>query len=442
MRQLVRLAPVPGQLSLGSDAVGGQRGRSLERLRETDVQRAAFSGEQILVNRLAHERMPEGVALAVGLLDQHMVGHGFTKPLDQHGLGCRRDVREQPMGDRATGGGDRAQHLLRLRTQRLHAHHEGVPQRAGHDAVATLLDGGEQLFDEEGVALGALEELLSHFRVRAVPEYPGELGRQLEAREGRELDAGDGIEAFELGQEAAQRVAAVELVRPVGPDDDQAFVVGGAAEEREEIASGAVGPVQVLDDQHQRMLLSELPKQPHQELEQAGLREFLVAARLLSAGRIREEPAELASGGSGELGQLVGADLTAQVTQGGDDGGVGQLAVAQLDAVAAQHPRPGGPRAAGELSHEAALAYARLPRHQEQGGLPRGRAGQRLVEGGQLLGAADEGRARNSPHAPIIPGFNRRHGAGGELLREPGDAPRGAGASEPGDPSRRASAAR
>ena len=91
------------------------------------MQRAAFSGEQILVNRLAHERMPEGVALAVGLLDQHVVGHGFAKPLDQHGLGRRRDVREQPMGDRAPEAAP-ARSSSCARAQRIHAQHQGVAQ--------------------------------------------------------------------------------------------------------------------------------------------------------------------------------------------------------------------------------------------------------------------------------------------------------------------------
>ncbi len=54
---------------------------------------------------------------------------------------------------------------------------------------------------------------------------------------------------FGLGQPAGQRMTPMELVGPEGPDDQQPLVAGVAGEEREQVAGGAIGPVEVLDDQ-------------------------------------------------------------------------------------------------------------------------------------------------------------------------------------------------
>ena len=61
----------------------------------------------------------------------------------------------------------------------------------------------------------------------------------------------------ELGQERSQRMSAVQLVGAVGGHEHQRLGPQVAHEEREQVARGAVGPVQVFQDEHQRLLAWE-----------------------------------------------------------------------------------------------------------------------------------------------------------------------------------------
>ena len=80
-----------------------------------------------------------------------------------------------------------------------------------------------------------------------------------------QLDAAGAGVALELGQQRAQRVAAVQLVRAVGGDDEHALAAQRAGEVDEEGARRAVGPVQVLDREQQPVLA----RQQLEQLEQA-----------------------------------------------------------------------------------------------------------------------------------------------------------------------------
>jgi hypothetical protein len=57
-------------------------------------------------------------------------------------------------------------------------------------------------------------------------------------------------------------MAAMELVDAEGRDDQQPLAADVARQEGEEVARGAVGPVEVLDDQQHRRLLGEPLEEP------------------------------------------------------------------------------------------------------------------------------------------------------------------------------------
>ena len=265
------------------------------------------------------------------------------------------------------------------------------------------------------------------------PRMPGQLRDELEPGEGAQLDPLDALQPLRLGEEGPQRVAPVELVGPVGRDQDEPLAARGAQQEGEEVARRAVGPVQVLDDQHERRLLREPGEQGQQRLEQASLGELLVGGRAGGVAGLGQQPAQLGAPRPGQLGDGLGAELAPQLAQHGDDRRVGQLALAQLDAVAAQHARAGSPGALGTLVHQAALADARVPGHQQRARLALLGARERMVEARQLLGAADEGRAGYTPHRAIIHGADRQlrrmHGAAGVARAAPGNDARAAWAA-------------
>jgi hypothetical protein len=183
-------------------------------------------------------------------------------------------------------------------------------------------------------------------------------------------------------------------------------------EEREQVAGGLVGPVQILDHQHQRGLLAQAPKEAEQQLEQPGLgrragRVFLWLAQPGGqAGELRPgEPDEPADGLRAQLGQ--------QDSQGLHDRGIRQGAVADRHTAPGQHPGPIR-GACDQLGDQAGLADTGLAPHQDDGrfaicGPPSGR-----LEGLELREAADEGGARHAAaHLAGIIARDRPEGNGG-----------------------------
>ena len=76
-----------------------------------------------------------------------------------------------------------------------------------------------------------------------------------------EFDKRDHGQPQQLRDDAAQRVAAVQVVGAVRADDRDALAVQHAGEERDQVARGGVGPVQVLDDKQDRAVDGELGQQ-------------------------------------------------------------------------------------------------------------------------------------------------------------------------------------
>ena len=281
------------------------------------------------------------------------------------------------------GDGRQAQHGLRGRAQRLDAQHERVGQ-VGRQALAG--GGGRQLLGEERVALGAGEELVDQPRLGPAAEDPRQLGDHLLAREALERHALDDRGALGLGHQRPQRMAAVQLVGAVGREKQDALVARVAHEEGQEVARGAVGPVDVLEDEHERPRLA----QPAQQAR--------AAARTPGPARARSRarPRGRRAGAGAARARRAAAELVgAQAAQGADDRRVGQLAVAEVDAVAGEHARALFAGAGAQLGDQARLADARLARDERDRGAAVGRALERRGEARELALAPDELRTRD-----------------------------------------------
>ena len=253
-REVVCREPVEGEL--GGHAAGGDRQRriGLQRAGQRGVQRPALAGEQVVGQRLAHERVAEAVGVGLGVRHDDVVRHRLAQP--GHELVGREAGRalEQPVAHARARDGSEAQDGLGGRAQRLDAQHERIGD-VGRQALAG--GGGGQLLGEERVALGAGEELVDQARLGPAPEDPGELRDDLLAREALQADALDDRGALGFGHQRTQRVAAVQLVGAVGGDEQHALVARVAHEEGQEVARGAVGPVDVLEDEHQGLRLGQ-----------------------------------------------------------------------------------------------------------------------------------------------------------------------------------------
>jgi hypothetical protein len=106
------------------------------------------------------------------------------------------------------------QDLLRHGRERLDAEEQHVPQGGGDHP------GGGELLDEEGVALGAPQHVLGEVGRRRLAEDAPELLHDLVTVEAGQLDPLHVAEPLELDQQAPQRVAPVDVLGPVGGEEE------------------------------------------------------------------------------------------------------------------------------------------------------------------------------------------------------------------------------
>ena len=348
---------------MGAAVIRQALGPPLERARERQVQLGALAGQQVVDDDLAQERVPEQVeALLVG--DDELRRDRLAQRLAQHpriDAGCvGQDLVIEP-----PSGREQPQQLLRVLRQPLDPQHQRVAQRRRQRA-APVHPGRQQLLGEQRVALRAREQPVEQILARLGAEDVGELLGQLVARQPVQLDAAGARVALELGEQRPQRMAAVQLVRAVGGDDQHALAAQRRGEIDEERARRAVGPVQVLDRHQQAVLAGQKLQQLQQRVEQARLRGRLVVGLAVAAAEPGEDLGERVARGAGEQRRERGIAGAGQRAQRADDRRVGQLALAQLDAVAADHADAVGARRALELAQQPRLADAGLAGHERE----------------------------------------------------------------------------
>ena len=242
------------------------------------------------------------------------------------GVETRHGRHEQMVG----GGlaGEPADQLLRGRRQPLHAQHQRVAQRRRQRSTP-VESGGQDLLGVEGVSLAARVHALHELSLGAVTDDALELLAELLGREARQVDQAHVGVARQLGEQRPQRVAAVELVRAIGADHEQALGADRAGEEADEGAGGAVRPVEVLDHEQCRPVLPEPVEQGEQCLEDPRLGGLTRAAILPESGEDRvKSGAE--RGRKRVQGRVAVADERAQRCE---QRRVGELVLAQLHAV-------------------------------------------------------------------------------------------------------------
>ncbi len=103
----------------------------------------------------------------------------------------------------------------------------------------------------------------------------------------------DASAPVELGQPGQQRVAAVQLVGPEGHDQDDAIRGELTDQERDRLAGGRIGPVQILDDEQDRAALGQALEHAQDSVEQPCLQRLRRGGGIRGGGRAeRREPDE------------------------------------------------------------------------------------------------------------------------------------------------------
>jgi hypothetical protein len=329
---------VVGEPSRRGHPVGlGELGTLGEHAGEGGVQPGPHPGQQLGVQRLLGQRVPERVGLGGRIGNQHLVGDGRPQRGQQVRLGQLADRGQQPVPDPAAGRGHQPQRRLRVLGQDLDAAQQDVLEARGQAApvVGSRVGGGEQLLGEERVALRAAVDLADEPVVRSRPDDAGQQVGDLGTVEAAHLEPLRPAAAVQLGQERAQGMAAVQLVGAVGQHHEQPGLEV-ADEEGEQVQGRAVGPVQVLHHQHGRGPVGQALQQGEQRLEQLRLPPGAAgqAGRALLLPELGQQPGQQRPAGPDQLVQGLRLEPAAQAAERLGQGRVRQRRLAQLDAAA------------------------------------------------------------------------------------------------------------
>ena len=151
--------------------------------------------------------------------------------------------------------------------------------------------GGQHLFGEERVPVAPTQHPIHELGSRGRPEDPGDLGSHLRAREPGELDPLDQPRPLEVADGRQHPIVGSKILGPDGQHQQEPAFPDPPDEEPEKAQGGLVGPLEVLDRDHDRSRLLQAPRDPEEELEQAVPRDR-PESRLPRRGSLDRRPSQ------------------------------------------------------------------------------------------------------------------------------------------------------
>ena len=382
-----RRDPVLGQLA-GARPVGGEGpGEAL-------VHVLALSRQQRRVRRLGDEGVTEPVAPRGAVGDEQPVVDRLAQRLDDLLLAERHGGGQDRRRHLAPRGGGEADDRPRRRLQALEVREQRVLEQPGELGLVAQRR-GDQLLGEERVALRAGADRLDQLGAQRAVALAGDERRELVPRERSELHRERNPAAPQPGGQPVHRVVLAHRVLPPRRDDEHAAVVDGVRQEGEEVERRPVGPVQVLEHQHDRRGGAETLERRAHRLEQVQLRRARVPVRGRGERRAGQQARQLL--------QPVEGGRAAQRPERLDEREVGQGGSDEVDAPSREHGRAAPARPLRQLAGQPRLADAGGAGDQCGRAVPGRRSVERLLEPRQLRRPADE---------PVAGG---RHGHRGRL---------------------------
>ncbi len=385
------------------------------------MQRNAIAGQQVFLDRLPDERVAEPVLEPVAVGEQDVLGDGLARARQEVGARQPRGRFEESVIGRTTDDGGAAKHLLRGVGKPVDACEHDLAKGRWHRRPVVVVD-REQLLGEEHVPVGTEKRSLDQVGRRLPADDRRDELADLVAVEAREIDALDVAGAVELGEQRAQRMTAMQVVRPVRPHQHDGGAAEAACEVREELAGRTIGPVQVFEYQQGRDPFRQPLEHPEQLLEQRAGHDAFARRRV----ELGHEGTELFAAGpdhSVEGGVVERAMERAQYLH---DRAERQCPVGQVETLPHEHQRRFGD-ALDELGHQPGLTDTRFPGDEDDAGVLLGDGGlPGLLEPRQLGAATDKSRAGNAGRHSMQfgPGrfavaaeFQRAHGVPGPLGR-------------------------
>ena len=248
---LARRVPVARDGGQGARArVAAERRPLGEHAGAGGVQAPALAGQQRRVGRLARELVAEAEPAVARVRDQHLVRHrlaqrrGEVRELDQLGEQLVVHARARDRGG--------AHRLLAGRPERGDPPVEHVADRRRQRLRVAVAGGGEQLLGQERVAARAAGDLGGGGGIGRGAEDRRQQVADLDRRERRELQPPRARGAADLREPGAQSGPPRHLVAAVGGDEQDPLVPERPGQEAGEVERRAVGPVDVLEHEHER----------------------------------------------------------------------------------------------------------------------------------------------------------------------------------------------
>ena len=233
---------------------------------------------------------------------------------------------------------------------------------------------------------------------RVGAQQAGQLLGQLGAGEARQLQPLHAAVAGQLAQQPAKRVQPIQLVAAEGAHQQHPARPKGGGEEGEQVAGGAVGPVQVLHDPQQRRGGGQPLDHPQQQLEQPPLARLAPATTAAAASppqaRSGSSRPSSARAGPATASSSAGSRSSARPRSASMTGANGRPSSPSGTQPPRSTRRP-CPRCRRPAARPGGSCRPPPPRRSAPPAAGRRRQGQQLAQPRQLLGAADETAGRD-----------------------------------------------
>jgi hypothetical protein len=301
--------------------------------------------------------------------------------------GQRPDRAQQSPAHRATGDGGHPQHLAGGRFQGVQPGQDDRHQVGRQADVVRLGQGAgrHQLLGEERVSARPLMAPLDQSRVDPGAALRGHQFAHLIQGEGGQIDAlGAAEEGGAAQQLPQQRGVVLDADRAIAAHQQEtAALRTGLAQVPHQVESGRIGPVQILQGQHDRGVGADVVEHPADREEDLMLRGHRVAAEI---EKLRQDPVRRTPEFLGAVGAVVAGKTLQRVQHRPVRHRIAEVLLGRPG----QHVGARGPGLPEERAQHAALADAGLAADQHGPGRTRADAVQVLDEQRRLALTVDQ----------------------------------------------------
>ena len=234
------------------------------------VKPLALRREKLVVDDLADQRMTKAVGVGVAIDDDELrvdrrVERDFERVRIHSG-----DPHQQVVARVVAHDGDHADDRSADDIETFELGGDEIGQHGG-DRLPTEV-GGDELCREERVPLTASEDLIDEVGGRHPSDQGLDLRGELIAAESSELHAARRGQACDLAEAATLLWVGSDLVGAVGANHHDVFVHEIAGEKIEQVPRQGVGPVQILEPDHDGPVRTDVGDELEQRREQRASR--------------------------------------------------------------------------------------------------------------------------------------------------------------------------